>query len=289
MDAIETLTQLGLNQLEAEIYCHLLQHEATTPYKVAQALGRQTANVYKAVEILARRGAVVVEEGESRTCRAVPVREFLRHTERAFLETTKSAAEQLAGHDRPQMDDRVYRIDSADAVFERARTMLEHEATDLAVVDAFPAALEAIRKSIQKAIRRGIRVQIQAYAPVTFDGAASLVIPAVGGASVAMWQSQQLNIVIDGRQSLLALLSTELDRVHQAIWSHSLYLSSLLHAGMTSEQTIHHLTRLVDAKRSPTAVARAIRGHRFFLNSHVPGQQELLARFKGEVRGRRKA
>ena len=279
MEPAETLTGLGLNQLEAEIYCHLLQSDAQTPYRVAQSLGRQTANVYRAVDILARRGAVMIEEGESRLCRAVPVREFLRHMESDFATRVRGASEALSELERTTSDERIYRIESVAEVISRATMMLEKEAVEVAVVDVFPKAWEAIRPAVEKAIARGVRVQLQTYEPV--DVATEKVVVAYPAAAVLeYWGSEQLNIVIDGRQHLLALLSADLERVHQAVWSSSLYLATLLHAGMTSEQTIHRLLHMTEKKKPAAAIVRALREHKFLKDSRVPGQLELLARFK---------
>ena len=71
--AIELLHSLGLNRLEAEVYTFLLeQPEPVTAYRAGRALGRPTANVYKAIEALARKGAVVIDEGSTRLCRPSP-------------------------------------------------------------------------------------------------------------------------------------------------------------------------------------------------------------------------
>ena len=52
----------------------------------------------------------------------------------------------------------------------------------------------------------------------------------MGREAAAYWNSQQLNVVIDGRETLIALLDNELTQIHQALWSNSLYLSCLMHA-----------------------------------------------------------
>jgi sugar-specific transcriptional regulator TrmB len=272
--ATETLTSLGLNDLEAEIYVHLLQHEPMTAYRVAQSLGRQTANVYKAVESLARRGAVLIEEGESRVCRAVPVREFIRHTERDYLARTKAASEALAELHRPSFDERVYRVESVAQLFEQAATMLQAART-VAVVDAFPAAAARVRPFVEKAIRRGVKVYVQAYDAVTVEGAIAVVPPAAER-SLEYWQSEQLNIVVDGEQCLLALLTRSLDSIHQAFWSNSPYLAALLHSGLTAEHTLHRLA----GARGERAMRRVLGEHRFFLHDELPGSRALLARFQ---------
>jgi len=268
------LVQLGLNELEADIYCHLLQHEPMTAYRIAQSLGKQSANVYKAVEVLARRGAVMIEEGANRLCRAVPVKEFIRHTERDFLSRTKAAASALAELHRPSFDERVYRVESVAQVFEQASTMLA-AARAVAVVDAFPAAWEKVRPAVEKTIRRGVKVYLQVYEPVELEGAI-LIVPPDAPRAIEHWQSEQLNIVVDGEQALVALLSATLDEVHQALWSNSLYLASLLHSGMTAEHTLHRLL----AAGSERGMRQVLREHRFFLHDELPGARELMARFQ---------
>ncbi|HVG24822.1 MAG TPA: helix-turn-helix domain-containing protein [Thermoanaerobaculia bacterium] len=277
----ETLTSLGLNDLEAEIYVHLLQHEPMTAYRVAQSLGRQTANVYKAMESLSRRGAVLIEEGESRLCRAVPVREFLRHTEREYLARTKAASEALAELHRPSFDERVYRVESIAQVFEQVSTMLQ-AARAIAVVDAFPAAAEKIRPAVEKAIRRGVKVYVQAYDDTVIKGAIHIT-PPDPAAVLAYWQSEQLNVVVDGEQCLVALLTRSLDGIHQALWSNSPYLAALLHGGLTAEHTLHRLS----AATNERAMRRILGEHRFFLHDELPGSRALLARFQPKKKARK--
>ncbi len=270
----ETLTSLGLNELEAEIYVHLLQQEPMTAYRVAQSLGRQTANVYKAVESLARRGAVLIEEGENRLCRAVPVREFIRHTERDYLARTKAAAEALKELHRPTFDERVYRVESVPQLFDQAATMLQGART-VAVVDAFPAAAAKVRPAVEKAIRRGVKVFVQAYDDAAVEGAI-MTVPPDPASVLEYWHSEQLNIVVDGEQCLLALLTRSLDAIHQAFWSNSPYLAALLHSGLTAEHTLHRLA----GTRGERELRRVLGEHRFFLHDELPGSRALLARFQ---------
>ena len=274
---IELLRSLGLNGLEAEVYVTLLTHEPMTPYRVGTLLGRATANVYKAVESLSQRGAVLIEEGESRTCRAVPVRQFLRELEREFLSVTREAAAALSQLAPPPVDERVYRLQTVPQVIERASEMIETGATTILVIDGFPRLLAEILPSIRRAVRRHVRVYVQAYEPVTISGAHVTVTP-VGPEAVGHWRSEQLNVVADGREQLLALVSSDLRTVYQAIWSQSLYLSCILHAGRVCEQTVQRLIALRRDRQLPKEVSDILDEHPFFYNSDVPGQKELLAR-----------
>ena len=277
--AIALLRELGLNQLEAEVYAFLLPHEPTTAYGIAKALGRPTANVYKAIERLAQFGAVLVEEDSARVCRAVPAQELVRHVERRFLQRTRSAELALQALERDTFDERVYSIRSTDEVLQKGREMLD-QATRVAVLDAFPRSLEQLRPAIEAAARRGVEVFVEAYRPIELEGADVVCVPE-GEHSLEAWRCEQLNLVVDGREHLLALLSADLETVFQALWSSNVYLSCLHHSGRMSEIT---LIRLMAAEAASSAgpLSEILRQHRFFRNSEVPGHRELLRRFASQ-------
>ena len=75
MKAEEHFQRLGFNALRSEVYVALLKTDPQTAYRTGKLIGRPTANVYKAVEVLLSRGAVTIEEGfDKQVCHAVPVR-----------------------------------------------------------------------------------------------------------------------------------------------------------------------------------------------------------------------
>lgn len=273
--AVGLLRELGLNQLEAEVYAFLLPSEPVTAYAIGKALGRPTANVYKAIERLARLGAVLVEEGTARQCRAVPVRELTRHMERRFLERSRAARQALEVLERETFDERVYRIGSVAEVLEKGRRMLERS-SQVVVVDAFPRCLEVMAPALEQAAQRGVEVVVEAYRRIEIEGAEVVVVPD-GGRSVAAWQCEQLNLVVDGREHLLALLSDQLDEVYQAVWSTSVYLSCLHHSGRMSEITVIRLLALAES-RDDDPLVQVLRRHPLFRDSVVPGHQELVRR-----------
>ena len=278
---IEVLRELGLNQLEAEVYAYLLPRSPVTAYRIGQDIGRPTANVYKAVESLARHGAVLVEEGAHRRVRAIPTHEFLRNRERIFVQKSREAEDVLAALQGDTFDERVYRVESVDEVLRRAHAMIA-QSTHIVVVDAFPRVLDRLRESLAAVASRGVRVAVEAYAPIEIAGCDVTVVPEAE-LTLSAWRSEQLNLVVDGREVLVSLLSADLTQVHQALWSQSVYLSCLLHAGMLSEQTV--LKLLAASREQPVnpAIAEIIERHPFFRNTHVPGHRELLARYVDDV------
>lgn len=288
MNLLDTLRELGLSQLEAEVYVHVVAHPPMTAYRIAREVGKATANVYKAVEALARRGALVIEEGEYRVCRAVPIGDFLRETEEAFLGRTRAAAEMLSRLQPHTFDERVYRLETVDDVLAKCRQMLEQRSTSVAVVDAFPAALAAVLPSIRKAVARGITVYVEAYEEIRIPGAL-VATPPRPSTPPEQWGSQQLNVVVDGREHVAALLSNDLRLVFQAVWSESRYLSLLLHSGRLCEHTLARLIASHERGEPESKRRRLLDQHPFFMNSDVPGQRELLARHlpKKTTKGKR--
>ena len=244
----QPLMALGFTALEAEIYAGLLEESPVTGYRIAQTLGKPAPNVYKAIESLEAKGAVMVDEGRSRLCRPVPPEELLNHLERRFRDTRKSAEELLSRIREPKRDDRVYTLRSRDQVLERARTMLGC-AREVAIVDGFPAMLEALRPDLEEAAARGVNVGVIAYREIELAGVETIEKPH-GDATLERWPGQWLNVIADGTEHLVALLDPDGDRVRQAIWSGSVYLSWVVHSSVAAELILAEIERMFEAKAS---------------------------------------
>ncbi len=273
----DALRDLGLNDLEAEVYLHLLPSSAKTAYSIAKSIGKPSANVYTAIESLFRKGAILVEEGKNRLCSAVPVESFLTLLERDMVRKAERAREQLKQVETIKENEGVFRLQSASLVFEKCISMLEG-AEEVVVLDAFPAVVDKLKDAIESTIQRGIRVYLQLYAPCEIEGAE---ISFLHGAEDSMnyWKADQLNVVVDSRENLLALLDKEHQVVHEAFWSRNIYLSCVLHAGLLHEMTIHKLL----ANRSyPDQQAKILEHPHFFRNESAPGLGELKATYLRE-------
>ncbi len=277
MDVSTILLSLGLNQLEAEIYPLLLMHGPLTGYRIGQLLGKPTANVYKALEALARKGAVLIEEGDSRICRAVAPDEFLGQLKSYFQYSINRAATVLPQLKSAPLDERIYQLQSVSLVFERCKMMLA-QCTTLAVLDIFPHAVELLKEEITSAVQRGVEVFLQVYQPIEIKGA-NVVIAFDREAVLSYWHSEQLNIVTDGREVLLALMNPELTTIHQALWSQSLYLSCMMHTGFMKEHTVNRLLALQNRKNVSDEMHEILSQQKFFHTSDVPGLQDLFRRF----------
>jgi hypothetical protein len=276
---VETLVELGFTPLEAEIYVRLLRDAPVTGYRVAQSLGKPAANVYKAIESLQAKGAVLVDEGRTRVCRPVPHDELLDRLERSFRDRRRRAEGELSRLRRDTSDDRVYALHDPEQVFQRARRMIS-EAKCVVLADAFPEPLTELAPDLAAAHGRDVTVAVKAYRPVELGGGRSIV-GADAERVLASWPGQQLNVVADAERTLLALFDTAGKRLLQAVWSASTYLSCLTHSWLAAEISHTELVAGLEAGESRESLLAAARELRGIIRSSYPGYETFLRRFGG--------
>lgn len=276
-EAIEKLRDIGLNQLEAEVYYLLLSESSMTAYKVGKLLKKPTANIYKAVEVLFNKGAIIIEEGKNKLCKAIDPEEFIAIQERQFAAKAKQVSNALANIKPRTEEEKTYSLDSVSLALEKTKRMID-EAKVIVVVDAFPLALDALIEHLNSAVKRGIKVVVQSYSEVVIDGA-DIFITQNPDEVISYWQSQQLNVVVDGHESLIALFDKTLSNVYHATWSTNVYLSCIMHAGRLCEQTIHKLMAVPDSGNKLVEIEAILKAHQFISNSGVPGVQTLFERY----------
>jgi sugar-specific transcriptional regulator TrmB len=256
-ESVQVFVELGLSRLEAEIYVFLVQHPLATGYKVAKGIGRPNSNTYKAIESLAAKGAILVDDGENRLCRAVPPEELLDQMERRFRERKRRASENIKSITAKTDDDRVYQLNTVDQVYTRCRRMLAGCQTT-ALVDAFPEPLAALEDAIADAVSRGVRVALQVYEQVAIPGA-EVVIHRRAAEVMDRWPGQWLEAATDGSQQLIAFLATGGQAVHQAVWSSSPIVSWAFHSLAHSELLLSVLVHQLESGASGEELRRTYR------------------------------
>ncbi len=232
-DYIQPLVALGFTEIEARVYGFLVEQSPATGYRIAHAIDKQPANTYKAIAALEARGAVIVEQGDTKQCRAVPPEELFDDLEQRFRRSRTEAAERLALLSRRSTDHRVYHLKSVETVIQRAQAMLGR-ARGIALCDLFPAPFELLSDALCDAAKRGVRIASKVYGGETLDGVDTV---GLGPAEPALtnWPGQQLSIVVDAEEHLLCLLSDDMQDVHEAVWSNSAFLSCMQHNNVAGE------------------------------------------------------
>lgn len=226
----QILVPFGFTGFESEIYTFLLRESPATGYRVAQALGKAAANTYKAIESLQQKGAVLVEEGSSRLCRAVPSDELLSRLTRDFEWRRAEAELMLARLDSSAEDDRVYTLRSRSQVVERARHMLSAAHT-VVLMNCSASVAHQLGDSLTAAAhRKDLRAFLSCPEELGIRGLHAAVTTGVGSLD-------EIRLVVDGLEHLSALFIRGREEVAQAIWSKSAYLSVCGHRGLAAELT----------------------------------------------------
>ena len=278
MESVQVLTNLGFTNLEAEIYISLLQQQHATGYQVAKAIRKPTANVYKALLSLETKGAVFVEETEKKIFKAVSVSELLSQLNKQFQQHKNIAEETLNQLVTSQHDDKVYQLATAAQTMERCRQMLA-ECQAIAVIDAFPTVLTHLLPEIQNTIKRDVKVAINLYRDMDIPGARCCRRPD-GDAIISRWPGEWINIVIDGSEYCIALLTRDLRQVIQAIWTESPYLSWVYYSALMSELQLADLSQQIQDGASHTELQKTLDEHNRFFPLDAPGYQKLTQRFE---------
>jgi sugar-specific transcriptional regulator TrmB len=274
---VQALLAFGFTELEAEIYIFLLQEWPATGYRVAQGIGKPVANTYKAIESLQHKGAIMVDEGANRLCRALPAEELLAQLERNFQRSRKQAARALAPLRGGQEDDRVYQLKSLPQVLERCFQMLDR-AQELVVLDVFPQPLEEIRSAVEQTVARGVQVAVHAYQPVVLRGAEVFFDPR-GPSILQRWPGQWLNLVVDGQEFLMALVNAEGTGLHQAIWSGNACVAYLYYGALSAELGLGQVEHLLEQGATAAELRRGVAHFRAFFKKDLKGYRKMFDRF----------
>jgi sugar-specific transcriptional regulator TrmB len=248
-DSVRALADLGFTNLEAEIYAFLLQESPATGYRIAQAIGKPAANTYKAIQTLEHKGAVIVEDGASRMCRAVSSQELLSRLSREFEAKRNSALTSLSALNNLTIDERIYQIRSKDQVFQRSREMLA-EAKQV-VLGSLPSAFVAdLAEELLVAATRSVDIALKSDQALRIEGVESVITLSPSG------PYSNLQIVVDGEQTLVAVF--EGTTLIQAIWTRSPALAITHHEGLASEICLANVAARIEEGAGTKRLGRAV-------------------------------
>ena len=231
-NATTALLDLGFTEIEARAFCELTRLGPSTGYRLAKAVGKAVANTYQALDALAQKGAVLVDDGESKTWRAVPAAELIAALAARHEQRSQAALAALQTLKAPDAEARLYALKTPDQVLARARAMIA-AARQVLLFDLFPGPFAALEPDLARAAAQGVRIAGQVYAPhatsietVSHDDTA---------AQLAAWPGLQVTVIADAREHLTALISRDGERCRHGVWSDSIYLACVQHSGLAAE------------------------------------------------------
>ncbi len=230
---IKPLVELGFTDLESEIYTFLVENSPATGYRIANKINKPTANTYKALRSLLTKGIVIEENSTPQSFRSVPIAMLLERLEARFQKMKSLATFELSNLKPAEDDEKVYRLHTADQVYERFQDMLKRS-KKIVLLNLFPAALEILKGDIEATADRGINVLLKLYQPAEIQGCFIGVEP-TGSEVMSQWPGIGANGIVDGREHLISFLSHDNSRVHDAIWSKNIIISANFHSALFAE------------------------------------------------------
>jgi len=267
---MESLIALGLTPLEAEVYAFLLGESPATGYRVAQALGKPFGSIYKTIEALQTKGAVLTaEEGDNRVVRAVQVNELLGQFTRTFKAQRRAVREALHGTQREAADDRVYEIHTAEQFYERVRRTLK----------------SARQFAFAQAAGRGIAVGVKTFEPETIAGVRTVLDPR-GLAAVESGPGQWAYLSVDGQILASAIFTPDGVALHQGFWSANALLGWSYYTGLSSDFVLVAVRAALRDGADAAAISELIASFAPFETPRSLGKRSLTARFRRAGRKR---
>lgn len=133
---------------------------------------------------------------------------------------------------------------------------------------------------MEQAAARGVTVGVKAYEPASLRDVELFVHPN-GRDVINRWPGQWVNIVIDGHEHLLALLTRDGLGVHQAVRSESPYISWVYHSAVSEELVLADMTRRIAEGATARELRSSLKRYQRIVALDAPGSQELLRRFGG--------
>ncbi|MFH0734570.1 MAG: helix-turn-helix domain-containing protein [bacterium] len=247
-EAVNNLMHFGFTKLEAEIYLALLEEETSTGYRLAQILNKPIPNVYKALNTLKNKKAIICDDSiKTQLYAAIPIKELLIDKKNEFISISNTLEEQLKQYENKKNDDGIHRLTKYDDVINRAKKMIE-EADEILLIDIWPKILEMLKNEIVAAGKRGVTVIVKTYIPtelqnceVTYCSADNLLIDKFKG--------QWLNVVT-AKEYLVSFVDMDKQSSNEAFWSKNIFLSLLMYNGFSQEFILTGIRRKLEENKS---------------------------------------
>lgn len=208
------------------------------------------ANVYQALNALARKGAVVFEDESSRAYSAVPPPELLGRLRRSFESECATVEQAFAAMQVEEPEgERLYRFTTRDQVLARALRMIDG-ARECVLAYAGPDDAAPLKSALEDAVRRDVSVAGLMLRDIDLPAGSHIRVSRVADQLATVWPNIPMIVIADAREVLLARFGPGPLDVRNALWTRSRFLASLFHNAIVSDTILHSLPAIEEI-RSP--------------------------------------
>lgn len=247
----ESLTKLGLNNLEAEIYIALSKEERITGYKISKILGKSRANVYNALESMKIKG-LLLEDKTNKNSTYIPVLldSYVERLANEMNRDLEKAKESLNKINKKNVKEGIFQLNNFDAVISRAKMMIK-EADNFLLIDAFPTPLSYLKDDIIEIAKtkKELNIYIKTYGEEEFNCQNIFQIKAPdSNVQLSTWDGEWFLISSDIKESFIGCFKHEKGEFFEAIWVKNIYMTGIIYNGTYSELLSTFLVNQIKAK-----------------------------------------
>ncbi|MCC6675539.1 MAG: hypothetical protein IT436_00210 [Phycisphaerales bacterium] len=273
------LGELGFTPLEAEVYVFLVRESPATGYRIAQGVGKSVGNIYKAVEALEEKGAVMVgEDGGNRLARAVEPSELVARLERDFRVACATTLRKLGPADEAEPDDLLYRIVDRGAFFERCRRVIRG-AKRFILLSACPGPLAELADELEALAARGVPVMVKTYGPAEIKGVEIVPDPR-GARAVEAGPGQWIELTADGRELAQGVLDHENRELHLGQWTQNPMLNWMAYTGRYADIALAAVRTGINDGATAERLKAVLERFRPFATPASEGKMRMVARYR---------
>jgi len=241
---IDTLTELGLTNLEARIYILLLQQSPLSGYRVAKILGRSVPNIYNTLSAMSQKGLVMSSLDRTTNIYVpTPLEEYLEQYSSkaaAIVEKTRKIFRKI-DFSEDQSPPAIYNMKNTEQVLERTIMLIEKAQGTISIsADRFPLLL--LSAYLSEASKRGVNVLVNSYVALEIPGCD--VVHWKRRKERKQWPGNLLIIAADAREMVTSFFSFE-ERVINAIWVNNPYLATTFQHGRSADTVLAFILNML--------------------------------------------
>ena len=224
---IQYLMDIGLKELEADVYLQLLKESGITGYRISKLLKKTKPTVYKILETLQQKGLIIANEvAKSQVFTALPIKQYLDYQEVEFKKNKNKVIKILSNIKTQPVKSGLYPLERIDQVYSKSIELINNAKKTILLTCCQLQNKEVI-DALNKATQRGVNVLFETYPPKPAIQNCDFAIAANNTISYQDFTYNWLEIFVDGNEYLLSLLTKDGKDIFKAMWCNEPYLAMI--------------------------------------------------------------
>lgn len=201
---IETLHSFGFSKNEARVYVSLIKESSATGYQISKTTGISRAEVYRVLNNLAEKGAVMWQQTDPVMYMPVPPETYLSRLERQFSDNIRKARDELQEIGKQYRTDAIVYLKGYDHVIHKTTELIRFTKHEL-YIRCGAVLAERMKAELKSLTDSGVRVRILVYGEFELEGATVVAHP-VRDDEAHRHRGSQLLLISDIRKMLVSQL-----------------------------------------------------------------------------------